>query len=211
MKLLNKILVPCITCLLMGCTGKNVKNIKDFTSWLADEENGYTITKTINNMQVSVSLLPPEYMAAVEMDKKNRLDIKYYDSLITVYKYQVNMLMTIKSKDGQNILYKGVKNEVDYTQRLNELNFAIENLATLHSDGKHYHPALTAFENNYGLTKDVKINLLFTPTSAKDELLTANVFDFEYSDESFDLGTIHCFFNKKNISGELPALTLFKN
>lgn len=211
MKHMNKILLFCMAFFLLGCGQKNVSSLQDFKNWLADESNGYTITRSVNGMDISVSLLPPEYMAAMDMDKKKITTSSCYDSLVSAYKYQVNLLMNIKSKDGQNVLYKGIKDQAGYTQRLNELNFAIENLASLNSGGKNYRPVLTAFENNYGLTNDIKINILFTPTTSKDELLTANVLDFEYADESFDLGTIHCFFDKKNISGNLPVLNIFKN
>ncbi|MCE3229440.1 MAG: hypothetical protein K0S32_3991 [Bacteroidetes bacterium] len=200
-----------MTCFLFGCGHKNVSGLQDFKNWLADESNGYTITKSINGLNVAVSLLPPEYMAAMDMDKKQMTNASAYDSLVSAYKYQVNLLMCINSKDDQNVLYKGIKDQTEYSQRLNELNFAIENLASLNGNGKNYRPVLTAFENNYGLTNDIKINILFTPTTSKDELLTASTLDFEYADESFGLGTIHCFFDKKNISNNLPVLNRFKN
>jgi hypothetical protein len=211
MKYIKGALFFFMTCLFLSCGRKSVTSLQDFKNWIADESNGYTVTRSINGVDVSVSLLPPEYMAAMDMEKKKDKKRSCYDSLVTSYKYQINLLMSIKSKDGKNVLYKGIKDLAEYSHRVTALNFDLENLATLTSAGKSYRPALTALENNYGLTNDIKINILFTPTSSKDELLTASMLDFEYADESFDLGTIHCFFDKKNISDNLPVLNRFKN
>lgn len=203
--------ISLLASLLLGSAcSREVASAEAFSKWLANDKNGCIVHKSVNGLDISVCYLPPHYMAALEMNKKGITLRHTYDSLVLVYQYQTNFLMTIRDKNNQNVLYKNVTDAQGYSERLMALNFNMENMARLSANGHIYSPALTSMENTYGLSKDIKFNILFTPNTTKEELLKADHLEFEYSDESFGIGTIICAFDKKHIHDNLPAFTGFK-
>ncbi|MDI9342119.1 MAG: hypothetical protein QM534_16215 [Sediminibacterium sp.] len=203
--------ISLLLCLLIGgACSKEVASTEAFGKWLSNAKNGCIVHKSVNGLDISVCYLPPHYMAALEMSKKNISSRLTYDSLVSAYQYQINVLMTIAGKNDQNVLYKDVTNPQEYSERLMALNFDLENMARLRANGITYAPSLTSMENTYGLGKDIKLNLLFTPATTKEELLKSDHLEFEYSDESFGIGNIICAFDKKNIHDNLPVFTGFK-
>lgn len=209
----SSFLISCyliIYLIFSGCTPK-VSTLGEYTQWLQDSENGCITARKINGLTVSLCYLPYPYLALRDMRKYSLTTQANYDSLINRYKYNLEFLMTIKTNDGTDVMYKGVSDLAGYSDRQAALNFNIENKLLLHSKTKSYRPVLASLENTYGLSKDIKVNIVFSPSASKEELFTASTFDVEYTDETFDLGTMHSFFEKENIHKKLPVFEEIKN
>lgn len=203
----------CVLLLLavLGSCSQKVSTLKEYHSWITEEDNGCKLTKTINGLNITIQYLPHTYMALKEMERRKLSNKPSFDSLANYYNTQLHFLLTIESADEQRVLFKGITNPEEYAQRVNELNFNIENTTSVKTMGNLYKPVLTSLENTYNLGKDVKLNLLFAPHNKVDELANAEDIEFSYDDETFAIGSIHAVFNKKNINEHLPVYTGLTN
>ena len=196
---------------LIAC-GKKVSTVKEFNELISDPENGFKISKSVNKVLVSVIYTPPEYVALKEMESNGFKEQSKYDSLLKLSKLSASFIMILgpdESKDNKDdIMYKDLKNFKEYVERAMTLNFDLENKVKLTVETADYAPVLSSLENTYGLSKDRKINFVFTPMNKKDELEKAKDFDFVYSDETFDVGILHFEFNKEKVGNNIPQIEI---
>lgn len=191
---------------------KEITSLKEFNSWMYSEKSGLLLSKSVNGIKVKLTYLTPEYNALKEMEQYKLSGKVKYDSLLTYYKSSATFVMTLAPDESKNqsddIMYKGLKNYQEYVKRALSLNFDLEQQVIVEADGKKYMPNLSSLDNTYGLSNDRKINFVFTPQQQKDELEKASYYDFVYHDEQFDLGTLHFYFNKKEIENSLPKIVI---
>lgn len=200
--------------LFAGCGAeKNINNTQEFDAWMNEKKNELKVSRSVNGVVVTVNYLPPEYNALKEMESTGLRGQKQYDSLLTYYKNSAAFVMTLapdesKKNNSGDIMYKGVKNFKEYIERALALNFNLENEVDLEVNGSTYTPVLSSLDNTYSLSNDRKINFVFAPVKDKEEMIKAIYYDFVYHDSSFDLGTLHFFFDKKKIENNLPEISL---
>jgi hypothetical protein len=198
---------------LYGSCNKKTATLHQYGNFISDTENGYKISKSVNDVLVSVIYLPPEYISLKQMknlDFKNQLQ---YDSLLAINKCSPTFIMVFapdETRGNKNdIMYDGISNFKEYTQRALTLNFDLEKNVKLLINEQNYTPVLTSLENTYGLTKDRKVNIVFAPKHYKNEFEQATAFDFVYTDEIFGVGTLHFYFDKKNLAVIIPEIATF--
>jgi len=207
------LLIACIALFFAGCVAeKKITGLKEFNGWMKEPKNGLTMSRSVNGMIITVSYLTPEYNALKEMEAEGYKGKVTYDSLLAYYKTTASFIMTLAPDESKNnngdIMYKGLKNFKEYVERAMSLNFDLENQVTLEADANIYAPSLSSLDNTYSLSTDRKVNFVFTPVNKKEELENATHYNFVYRDEQFDLGTLHFYFDKKNIEKNLPEISI---
>jgi hypothetical protein len=189
-----------------------ISTVKEFNSWMNEEENGMQITKSVNGVSVTVSYFPPAYSALKEMESTGLKDKQQYDSLLNYYQSSALFVMTISPDDNKDykgdIMYKDVTDFKAYVERALELNFNLESYVALEVDGEKYVPVLSSMDNTYSLTDYRKINFVFVPTTKANELQSAQLYQFVYHDEIFKLGTLYFPFDKVAIENNMPEISL---
>ena len=190
--------------------GKKISSVNEFNSFINDAKNGLKISKSVNGVTLSVIYTPPEYLTLKEMESNNYKGKEKYDSLLANNKASASFLMIFgpdESKENKDdIMYKGLKNFKEYVERAMTLNFDLEQLVTLNTGSNNYLPVLSSLENTYGLSKDRKVNIVFSSIKGQKKLSEETKYDFVYEDETYDIGTLHFEFDKKEIEKNLPEI-----
>lgn len=197
---------------LMSSCKEEIHTLSEFNQYINNPENGYKQIKSVNGVMITVLYTPPEYLALKKMEERKVKSREIYDSLLTENKLSLSFIMAFGPDESKgnstDIMYDGIANFKEYTERALTLNFDMENNVELHTSKGTFSPALSSLENTYGLSKDRKVNLVFTPSSTKNELADADDMDFVYSDETFDVGILHFSFDKKHLHQQLPEITI---
>jgi len=203
----------CFFCLLIifcSSCGKEISTLSEFNSFVSDSENGLKVSKSVNGVLISVIYTPPEYISLKEMELHGFKGKEKYDSLLNNNKASASFLMIFgpdESKGNKDdIMYTGLKNFKEYVERAMTLNFDLEQQITLSTEENDYLPVLSSLENTYGLSKDRKINIVFTSLKEQKNLKEAMKYDFIYSDETYDVGILHFEFDKEKIEENLPEI-----
>jgi hypothetical protein len=208
MKRIIRISLGCLLLFALGSCGKKINNMSDFSSYLNEQENGLTMRKAVNGVVITVQYLPPEYLALKESRDSSLQQPASYDSLLSYYRRSESFIVTFgpdEAKGNQSdIMFDDVNNFQEYVDRSMELNFDMEEKIRLKTGDKEYAPVLSSLENTYGLSKDRKVNLVFTPDKNTDN----QQYDFVYEDETFGVGTLHFSFDKKRIQENMPVIAL---
>ncbi|MDP2387574.1 MAG: hypothetical protein Q8M29_14450 [Bacteroidota bacterium] len=206
----NSLLIICAFTFI-AC-GKKINTVEEFNTFISNPDNGFKVSRSVNNVLVSVIYTPPEYVALKEMESNGFTEKPKYDSLLNLSKSYSSFVMILgpdESKDNKDdIMYKDLKNFKEYVERALTLNFDLESKVNLMADKMSYAPVLSSLENTYGLSKDRKVNFVFAPINKKDELEKVKKFDFVYSDESFDIGILHFEFDKNAIENNIPRIEI---
>jgi hypothetical protein len=193
----------------LGC-GKRIETLKEFNTFLSMPENGFKVTKSVNGVLITVIYMPPEYVALKEMESSGKIAQRSYDSLLRQNSASLSFIMILGPDESKNnkddIMYKDLKDFKEYITRTMDLNFELENKVELITENNSFHPVLSSLENTYGLTKDRKINFVFTPSKEKHELENVKHFDFVYTDEMFDIGILHFEFDNSDLKNKLPEI-----
>ncbi len=204
-------LVALLIILFSGCE-KKIHSLKEFNEWINNTDHGYKISKSVNGVIVTMIYTPPEYIALKKMETNGLTGKITYDSLLKENELSAAFIMVFGPDESEgntnDIMYDGLKTFKEYAERALTLNFDMENKVELRINQLSYAPVLSSLENTYGLSKDRKVNLVFAPQSVKTELAAATDFDVVYSDETFGLGILHFYFNKKEIARHLPLIAL---
>lgn len=198
--------------MLLSSCKEEIHTLSEFNQLINKEESGYKQMKSVNGVLVTVVYTPPEYIALKKMEAMNVKSKVVYDSLLEENKWSASFVMVFAPDESKgnksDIMYDGISNFKEYAERALTLNFDMEKNVELRTPKSTYAPVLSSLENTYGLSKDRKVNLVFTPTSTKTELADAEHFDFVYSDETFEVGVLHFSFDKKKLQEQLPEITI---
>ena len=207
----NLLIFSCILISFEGCK-QDIHASKDFNAVINDQENGYKQCKSVNGVMVTVVYTPPEYVALKKMEASDLKGEMVYDSILENERLFASFMMVFgpdESKGNKNdIMYDCIDNFKEYAERSLTLNFDMENNVELNVNQLAYKPALSSLENTYGLSKDRKVNLVFAPLTSKMEIAEATNFDFVYSDETFGVGTLHFYFDKKKMQQQIPVIAI---
>jgi len=205
------LLTALLSLILLSCSTA-VKNDQDMRIWLSQAAHGYTKTRNVNGLKVTVRYLPPEGRALQELEQGPEHNQAAYQKLLEEYRYASAFVMTIgpdheKGAQG-DIMYRGLQNYQQYAERALQMNFDLETQVELVTDnGRKYKPVLSTMENTYGLKEERSVYFVFSPVQAKEELSNANNLDFVYEDNLFELGTLHFEFNKSELQ-DIPTIEI---
>jgi hypothetical protein len=192
--------------LLFGCQ-KTIKTPDEFFVWLNNPNNGLLKTKVVDGLEFTLKYLPPEYLALKEL--RGKYSTKEAQVLKERYEKNFSFLLTIKpvDKEEKNIMLRGVSDETEYLERLNNLQFRTKDYLRLKVASKEIPPILSTFENMHGATKHHNIYMVFGGENAK-ELKTIKDWDIVFDDELFGTG-IHHFQYESRLLLNLPILNFW--
>jgi hypothetical protein len=129
--------------------------------------------------------------------------------------YDLHFILTIAPLKEYDDEYKATMFEKiskfeEYKQRVFDINFSMDRLVELSLDEKGitYIPTLFNTENTYGLTKEIKINFVFSPKVSKDDFANAKQLDIAFADEIFETGINHFVFDNQKIKDISPIACL---
>ncbi|MDR3678869.1 MAG: hypothetical protein P4L41_02810 [Flavipsychrobacter sp.] len=178
---------------------KRVGNIQGYNSFLNEERNGCISTKEITGVNVTIKYQPPLYMTLKETEQLKANEIQ--PSWDSIYKKQTCMttfLMTIgpdklKRKDKRHsIMYEGVNDYAEYTQRVLSTNFNMVQQIRLYVNGEERIPVLSLLENVYELSEDRSFVIVFVNNGMKS--MKGNDYIFVYDDPFFNIGKVQFHF-----------------
>ena len=204
-------LLVSVTIIFAGCKQSTVSTAHEYSEWFNKEENGCKVVRTVNNMNITVKLLPASFLALKEFESSQGKTT--FEHLYDQYKDSKTFLISFNPDDqekGADVMYKDVANYKEYVERSLTLNFDLESKIKLEAGKKEYTPVLSSLENTYGLSKGRDVYMVFAPTENRDELDKAPYFDFIYSDDLYQLGTLHFVFDNNKINSSLPGVQLNK-
>ena len=192
--------------LLFSCKRQQVNSVSYYSKWINNPDNGLFITRKINGLQLSIKYLPSEFLEYKDREGNESAHLEQND-----YKNTLTFLMTIgpdEEKGNKNdIMFDEISSYKEYTERLLALNFEIDKNITLKTRDLELKPVLSNLENTYGLSKNRSIVIAFAPTDEqRKKIEKADELEFTYSDELFDMGTMHFNFSGSDIN-HLPYIS----
>jgi hypothetical protein len=198
------VLIVLIACLTSSCDRKRIEDPKEYFKWINNPDHHLVVTKNVNDVELIVKYLPPEYMAYRELSGQKKFSEKERDSLINYYSMSKTFLLTINSKgEGKqkpsDIMFRGIDKYQDYKERSFEMNFSMEDFVSLVTDKGTYKPVLNTLENTYGLSSSRTILFVFADSNKGRDLNNAKELDFLFEDEFFSTGVHHFEFEKDDL------------
>jgi hypothetical protein len=205
---MKRIYFLCCLFLIFSCK-EEVTSVAAYSKWINKKENGLISTRKINNLKITVKYLPSDYLIYKDVTGNNLTDAGI-DSIKKKYENTLTFLMSLEPDDERgnksDVMYGGVGSYEEYSKRLLAMNFDMAKNIQLKTDALELKPVLSVLENTYGLSKGRTIVIAFAPDDQqKTKLSESKQWDFIYSDELFQLGTMHFNFNKNDIT-HLPVI-----
>lgn len=190
--------------MITSCSSSEL-HIKEYLTYLADLEHGIVKNKTVTGIALQVKYLPIDYLVYKETNQNggNATEIaitkKNYDE-------SLSFLFTLgPSKEEKfDIAYLGVRNYREFIDRVETMNFKMNEMFYLELNGKKIKPKLTLMENTYGLEKSRSLVVTF-PVANSSHFMRENDVKFVYEDGLFKTGISKFSFKKKDMT-KLPTL-----
>lgn len=173
--------------------------IKEYLKWINNTDNGLTKSRIVNELELKVKYLPPDYILYQEIDEKGYSSQATLDSLRHQLDQSATFLMSISpvknSKRWNDITMTGLPNYQAFRERKMTLNFDMSEAILLKTDDFDFVPVLSVMEDVYGLKKGRTFIFVFTPKVIGSKIFNGKVIDFIYDDEIFNTGINHFRFN----------------
>jgi len=162
-------------------------------SFHSDPDNGLSVSKHINGLEITVKFLSPDHLVKIDEQKTGRrLKPAQRDSVKSLYKNSLVFLMTLApektARGSQDVLTRGISSQVDFNERLNLLNFHMDKMLTLRIGESDIAPALASMESTGGLADHRSIYIVFASNGIKSPSGTDSV-ALIFRDGLFDTGT----------------------
>lgn len=189
---------------------KSYKTISELNEYLNNADNGCSLTKTINKIDVTVKYLPSSYLVLKSLQSKiddvSLLDKSILaDSLLKAQDNFLTFIMTISpqlNKDSKSdatpIMYNGIEDEIGYVERVFSMNFSLEQHIRLYNGKQEIKPIAAFVENVYELSDGRNFMITF-PRHEIKRLGEMQEISFVFTDPYFNVGTLQFHFNTEDI------------
>ncbi len=175
------------------CACSHARTKQECLEYYREHRSEYQVSKVISGFEVKMEYQPRHLLAPDTGSAKQNNDL--------------NFVLTIAPLKDYNDEYKATMFEKitkfeEYKDRVYNLNFEMDKLVEMSLDGGStaYVPVLFNTENTYGLTKEIKINVVFAPQKSAQEFTAAQELDLVFTDEIFDTGISHFVFDNHKIN-----------
>ena len=215
MKTYNPILVLMMISLTLNCQQRSkVHTTEDIYEWIANPKNGLSKTRSVKDITINVKFLPKKLWGKGTASDHSRAEKKTIDRAVLINHKALAFLLTITPHESkianQDVLYYGVSNFAEYSDRVATLNFRMQNYLSLRLEQQEYIPLSAIFENTYELSKELKIQVIFTIDDLLTKLATVSTIDLTFMDEIFNTGIHHFVFETQSVFNipevDLPQL-----
>lgn len=175
--------------------------LKEFLSWVIDEENGLTKKKKISDIDYKIAYLPAEQMAYMELKNEPYTEEKF-NSTLQNYKNMsyFNFRIELNSQSGEVLKYN-LNSAQHYSERINYLAFGMQKDIFMIQNGDTLFSGLYHFERIYDLAPYATVMLAFDDKKFKKE----NEFSIVFNDHLFNKGYIKYNYKPNQII-DLPNL-----
>src|ERR1051325_2990526 len=182
--------------LLNACQKTRVQSFGQYCQWINDPAKGVCKEKFINGIQLKLKYMPPAFQVYRELKSMEKYSEEEKNNLTRSYANSLTFVLSLgpdeREKSAVDIMYKNLSTYKEYAERVNEINFQMEQFLTLEAGRVEYKPVLTSMDGVQGLSNTKSIMIVFSPKDANDKnLLSAKQFTLTYDDDMFGLGTNH--------------------
>jgi hypothetical protein len=185
---------------LCACHPSVIYEPRRYVNYLMDPDNGLIKEKSIAGVKIRVRYLPSEYIAYTILKGKPGSQA-FKDSVRSVYENSVTFLMTIGPDDTESfdITRVGISNYGEYTDRMEEMLFYMQQRIQLLSQDSAHRPSITRMENINAQANSRDFIVVFGSDRQSESDLRKNDMCFIYNDELFDTGINKFLFRERNI------------
>ena len=179
----------------------------EFVKYMNAPENGLVKTKAVGDVQVSLQLVPSQFLAYNEMDASFQASL---DSVNKLYNESYNFMLSLsntKNNEEKDIMYKELGGIEEFRRRSEMMNFNLDNYCWVNTPSGEIHPVLSNMENTYGLSKARKIHFVFGKKSEQVDLTQFDELKISFDDPLFGTGKTNFIFNKSDLD-KIPRLVV---
>jgi protein-tyrosine-phosphatase len=223
---------------LTGCVPA-IKNEQELHQYLTKEANGFVQSKSVDDLEITVKYLPPEFQTLREIkgiaqserfaSQTDKALEAQTDSILAYYQKQYVFLLTVKPKAAQptenqenrqthnpDVMYRDISNYSEFKERVTQVNFHADEYIYLVTSGKRLKPLLHTLENTYSLMPQRTIYLVFADenlhkTSSANKDLSYDDLELVFEDQLFSTGIHHFLFSKKKLAKLSVDESMYKN
>ncbi len=182
---------------LVSCS--NTKSKKECLEYYTKHKQDYMVSKIVSGFEVKMEYLPKHLFQQDTAQHLKNQDLNFVLTIAPVKDYNDEYKAT---------MFEKITKFEEYKDRVYNLNFEMDKLVEMSLDGGSiaYAPVLFNTENTYGLTKEIKINIVFAPQKSVQEFTVAKELDLVFTDEIFETGISHFVFDNHKINNISPSL-----
>ena len=211
---LNKLFFALIVLLCLSCnSNKTFQNEQELLQWINNPKNKLVKQSTVSGYTFRCKYLPSDYLAFNESKRLHITSQERYDSVRKSFQKSIAFLITlsIDTKDsGEDVMYKNVDDYESFNERVQKVNFGIDQFISMYADNTLYKPVLWRFEDVYKLTTQRTLYIVFAPKEKNDNFYNAKKYDIIFDDGIFNTGLSHFSFLKEHIN-TIPVLQFTLN
>jgi hypothetical protein len=193
--------------LFSGCQS-SIDNIKDYYTYINNEENGLILHKNIGDISFTVKHLPTDFF--VYRTNKEASQV-IQDSLRKEYEASWNFILKIApSSDAKvkfDVMTETVNSLAEFKEHAFTMNFELQKMIYLNIGAKKIRPVLVETENTYGLNQHRLVNIVFAKETFDIDWEEQNEIDFVFYDEIYGTGMHHFVFSKNDFD-KIPSLDI---
>ncbi|MCA6363635.1 MAG: hypothetical protein IM638_11410 [Bacteroidetes bacterium] len=200
MKRFSSFLVLPFLLLLAGCAKQALEPVQ-YRAWVEDEDNGLKVVKNVGDLVFTLQHCPIDYLILREQDQTpttEQMNTRRKDLQGAEYYH-----LRIGTKNKSDVMQYGNASPEDLIRRSDALNFAFQQSIFLCAGTDTLPCTVYQFENSYGLSPDIVINLGFA-TDAKTQGQPRELF---IDEQLFGTGPLYLKINSSAIQST-PLLRL---
>jgi len=181
-----------------------------YQKWLSEYKQDFNKSRATSLLTVSGKYLDSDLLAYQEYSNLEEGVNISLDSLKSSYQCGLSFKITLKANDKTtNLLNYQISDYNDYKERINFLNFKIDQFIQLTDGQNSYKPTLGHFEGYNELSNKLVFNLVFNPESYNcgEFSATAGNYKLTFDDPYWNSGINHFTFDTKKLKN-IPDLVL---
>lgn len=181
----NSLYLLIISCFL-SCNLRSDKNHAEILKEVNDEKNGFTQTKEINGVKLSLTYRPTELMVSQELEQQGDVIISR-DSLMNKYKNNLYFILSY-SKNDNEILSSISESRQKFNEVQNILTFGMREKVALVNNKKDTIPLLDYnFPRTYGMARSTSLLFIF---KKEENFNDSNTVTFYVKDIGLGIGDV---------------------
>jgi len=179
----------------------------EFVSWVKDPENGLVKTRQINDIQISLTYLPPAFMICNELKKENISKKELVELAIQYEDFEYYLLKIEALESGMELAKYQVSNRKEYEDRIKYYSFNMQNdLIVKLETGEEVPCELYHFERTYNITPYSSFLIGFS----KEFMANSKERTIILEEKVFNKGTIKFKWNTAEMNN-IPQIEVLKS
>lgn len=187
---------------MVGCQNNRVQSHEDFLKYLADSDNGFKISRNVNDFNITMTYMPAELLALNESGTLEKRD--FLENLEEFKKSKTFVLSLRHENQNLDITNYNVSNLQEYQRRISYLNFDIKHDLYIQTQaGEKVRPVLVTMENIYEIGDQKNVYMVFSQD--EEAVFKGDTIDLVFEDRITNTGINHFVFHKSSLE-KIPEL-----